>query len=152
MLVKSLSTSATSNLAMNSTCSNKQTCIKFLQPHLTEKCNKQTETPPLCINSKGAHPANHKMCPLYLDHLNKVENTRNLRNMKAINKPFILGLQKFLNISQNKHVTSRAILNQPQWPHVHQQADQKPYSHMVLSTGTRKMGLIFHIYLCVSIF
>ena len=47
---------------------------KFLQPnttlckvcdglHSTEKCNKPKDSPPVCTNCKGNHPANYRGCP-----------------------------------------------------------------------------------------
>ncbi|KAJ4436995.1 hypothetical protein ANN_17127 [Periplaneta americana] len=44
-------------------CNQTARCVKCEGLHPTEKCNKPKDTPPICTNCKGNHPANYRGCP-----------------------------------------------------------------------------------------
>ena len=41
-------------------------CVKCAGPHDTRNCTKTADTPPMCVNCKGVHPANYSKCPAFL--------------------------------------------------------------------------------------
>lgn len=108
--------------------------------HLTEKCDKPLEATPAYINCRGAHPANHKQCPVYLEHLNKVEQVKNQR-AKA-NKP------KSVNINQlnfpliEKSHQAQPAMNQHQWPRTTTQPRQQQQHYTALQEMVHQSSTI----------
>lgn len=57
-------------------CRNPPKCVKCIGEQLTSSCTKQPEQEVQCTNCKGNHPANYSACPVYLKHVEKLENRK----------------------------------------------------------------------------
>jgi Associated with zinc fingers len=46
-------------------CHKKERCVKCDGMHASSSCPKSPESPPVCVNCKGAHTANYRGCPVH---------------------------------------------------------------------------------------
>lgn len=60
-------------------CSNTPRCVKCPENHDSRTCTKDESAPPHCVNCGKAHPANYRKCCKYIEHLEKVQQTREKR-------------------------------------------------------------------------
>lgn len=60
-------------------------CVKCGQEHETRQCIKNPDTPATCCNCNGAHPANYRQCPSYLDYVERTH--KSTRNAQPQTKP-----------------------------------------------------------------
>jgi hypothetical protein len=65
-------------------CHQRPRCVKCDGMHLTEKCPKPSDAPPVCVNCKGPHTANYRGCPVHKNlqlshpHLRLLNNRRQM--------------------------------------------------------------------------
>ena len=52
-------------------CNKKAVCVKCAGQHDSRECSKKPETPPICANCGGEHPANYSKCPALQAFLTK---------------------------------------------------------------------------------
>lgn len=68
-------------------CFNPPRCAKCDQGHLTSECKKLAHEKAFCVNCKGDHRANSRMCPEYIKRVKMIEQQRALRS-QHVNKHY----------------------------------------------------------------
>lgn len=102
----------------SSNCNHNHRCIKCTVNHGAEKCPKQEDEKPKCINCNGEHPANYRKCTNYINYVSKFDKktkqNTNTAPVTVFRRPNISYSNMTKNITTYPTLSQRQIITTPQ--------------------------------------